>query len=523
MQRTTKERGAIVYGLAILFCVLVTLGYMIDVALLRLHRFELKKAADLGALTGTLSRLGDAPLSVVQAATDDAFRKSLLGLAPGAVLTSVVVDVDGSSTAPSKIRIDATTANRSRFSGLFSPTNLSNITTATEITTPLINVAMVVDVSDSMNKTDGLPDSRLTRAKSAMHLSTSYLRESVDRVALIKTSWDTFIEVPFQNNYGFNRALLDSSIDALTTLNWTNLGEGVEFARDQFRIGLDPAPPGVEVVNAIVLLTDGAGSGFSFRVDPSLINTNRVLPTRGTDYVYRLSYSSTAISNGLPPEQGRVYLPVPTLDVNWTQLNVVDPYSRSRPSCYDVVNDPITGVPTQYGNGTTDVCPYITSLYAPNWPPSSVFDNCQLNTVRHCDQITGGNCCINGDQINAIKPDGNPLFATPLPLTGPSLYKLSYANDMANADYGRMVEDVRVYTVGFGTADSRYLERLSLDAKCKEHPYPYTHDYWVAIPHCRDLTNIDNSGASMYPDGDLNSLVTAISSTISHLKIKWIL
>lgn len=138
------------------------------------------------------------------------------------------------------------------------------------------------------------------------------------------------------------------------------------------------------------------------------------------------------------------------------------------------------------------------------------------------DMEPGGNCCFNGNEINALKPDGTPLLPDPLPVTADSVHKMLLTNDMENGDYGRSHENVRVYTVGYGTADSRYLERLALDGKCLDHPLYNSNFYWDQIPHCKDLDTLYNGGASMFPSGDLASLVTAISSTLSSLKIKWI-
>jgi hypothetical protein len=380
-----------------------------------------------------------------------------------------------------------------------------------------LNISIALDLSNSMLNVDSSGQTRLDRSKDAISLATNYLRTSADRLALSSFSWNTWLDYPFTSAFGHDKTAFNAVLSSLTAKSWTNIGEGFERARAQYTTSFAPPPPGVIVQNVIMVITDGQGVGRLIRIAPGgSLNTALVPPTEPPDgYYYRFRGWATAVSNGLPPELGIAYTPDPGRETNYYGNDLADPWTGAIPPCRERVEDPTyPGTWINGSNGSFNLCPYTTSV-----PPSPLgFPSCDRALAnRDC---SSGECCFLGNTINGLDPAGNLLAPSNLPLDTTSFFQLFYATDFANADYARTVQQIKTFTIAFDAFDSQYLERLALDEKCFTHP-PYTDTHRALVPHCNSLTNLSNSGVSLYPSGSLPGLMTAIAKVFGELKVKW--
>lgn len=518
MEKKSRENGAAVLGLASVMAFLFVFGLLFDASLLRLKKYQLQVATDIGVTSGTLSRLRGKPASVVQDQVQVALRGALEGM--GAVVRDLELRVraESSGSVATQVSVESKARASNWFTSMFSGSGSSDLTAYSRAYTPIVNMGLVLDMSGSMQSTDGLTTTRMERAQMAVLGSGVYLRPSSDRLSIVGFASDVSVLMPFRSGLGYSRRDLEQVAFEVEASGYSRVESANILSYFQFQRGFQPPPSGVQEENMRVFITDGLGHGSVIKLDPRLINTDIIPKTLGNSYYYSVRSWQTIWSEG-QAEINRQRTPDPRRPTNYMAYLMHHPVNSDfYPSCYERLRDPLSGVWVTMEQGMSRGCIYPTARFYPEFPDDEYRLQCSLNMDRDCRDANDNFVCCMRRYINALEPSGSRISPRNLDVTSDNLRKLHYASGVAHSDDLRVQKGVRTFAIGL--ADRKeILERMTYDERCLQHPIPYTDPDLSLVKHCSLTPRAVGHGFTLYPDAD--SLVEAYSIILSTIKIRW--
>ena len=283
-----KRRGAIVVLTAFLLVIFMCmLAFAIDVGYMNLWRTDLQHASDAAVLAGaavipqgedeaaTLAReyaARNLPLSADEYSVDVATgywnRNTRVFVAGGTPIDSIQV-----------------TVNRKEIPLFFAPLmgSRSFDTAASAVASfrPR-DIMLVLDFSGSMNS-----QRKIQELKSATKLFFEILDASgdIDRVGFVRYATQAELEVPLTNNYGHINAIVQDT----KANGWTNIGEGMEFARQELDANGRPIAQ-----KMMVIMTDGKVNRPANRSPRQFVLDEAQLAADGNIQIVSISFGGDA-------------------------------------------------------------------------------------------------------------------------------------------------------------------------------------------------------------------------------------
>ena len=123
----------------------------------------------------------------------------------------------------------------------------------------VVDLSLVVDNTTSLVNGTNVTQDVIDRSKDFI----GNFHQNLDRIALVKYAYGAEVPVPFDHNRGFNKANIETEIDAFdfgssSSPQYTNSSEGMWRAIDQLVTANNPAS-----LRVIVFFTDGSPNTFS--------------------------------------------------------------------------------------------------------------------------------------------------------------------------------------------------------------------------------------------------------------------
>jgi Mg-chelatase subunit ChlD len=246
-----KRRGAIVVFAAILLVILLgVLAFSLDVGYMQFARSDMQHAADAAALAGT---------AALPKGNDQAFacaKEFAVWNVPEHLSEDDVEPVAGHWIADTRTfdeggaPVDALQVTLHResvplFFGRFLGSDSFDVSAKATATYRPRDIMLVLDFSGSMNN-----HNRIDALKESVGLFFEILDDGkqMDRVGFVRYSTQAELEIQLTNNYNsINNIVQQELADG-----WTNIGDGMNFARNELA---DNARP--NAVKMMVLMTDG--------------------------------------------------------------------------------------------------------------------------------------------------------------------------------------------------------------------------------------------------------------------------
>ncbi len=518
VERKKNQSGAAVLGLAGVMAFLVVFGLLFDASLLRLKKYQLQVATDIGVTSGTLSRLRGQPANVVRSQVDVALRAALEGMGASVNGLELAIRTDSSNNVATQVSVESRVKAAHWFGAMFSGAKTSDLTAFSSAYTPLINMSVVLDSSGSMLQTDGVQTTRMERAQMAVLGSGVYLRPSSDRISIVDFASRADVVMPFRREPGYDPNALSAVAFDAEAAGYSRMEDANVLSYFQFEKGLPPAPAGIQEENMRVFITDGLGDGSTLKLVPGLINTDLIPKTMGNSYYYSIRGWNTVQATG-SAEVDRIRTPDPSVPTNiqsWQMYDTSNP--EFFPKCYERIKDPLSGVWVTMDYGKSRACMYPTAKFYPEFPSDEYRLECSNSMKRDCRDAEDNFTCCMRKEINALDPAGGTLSPQNLEITADNLRRLHFASGVAHSDDLRVRKGIRTFAIGLA-GEKEILERLSYDERCLRHPIPYQNADLSLVKHCSLSPKGVGHGFTLYPDAD--SLVEAYSIILSTIKIRW--
>jgi hypothetical protein len=426
------------------------------------------------------------------------------------------------------------------------------------IKSPKLRVVYLFDVSNSMklyDEKDGR--TRLKKLQDAVFgfQALGMVRPNIDKLALVSFATRVVLNVPFSSGAGFDPNQIRTAVDNLKPAGSTNIGEGIEVARNLLMsLGSDP-----DAVDAIVIFSDGEPAFPRLRLNPSSVHALRRNNTSRAEYDYYLDNNhfnhigNTDITATYPnPDKqiaGRGYslYDPERLDASGALTNPSTAQGLNGTDCFDNAPDPVDGTPTVrpgwigsatglspapsscvfktqdwldaggqgWLDGLSSTRPSgVSNPYCSYWKYPTV--NCG-NMIHPVTKVSGNFCCLKF--LDPLGPDGVPIIpngGAPLPINETIQSDITRANSIVESDFARTrASKIKIFAVGIKSTNPTFMRRVVLDPDCfNDKPYKY-------VSVCNDkLFNTQPPGAFIYADSEVGT-VKAFSDIISAMNSQW--
>jgi len=466
--------------------VLMVLALSLDSANLFLAKIRLQYMVDIANIDTVVYEMqGGSPNQTI---VEGLLKNNLEVKGLGADVLNVVVFEKTSRRS----KIEAHIKKRLWFGSLISGGASAALSSAvSEISSPRLNIGMVLDNSASMIQDDnGDGKSRLSDLKDAAELVVQYLRPGYDNLMVVGYNYWVKNIVDFESG-GLNEASSLPAILTMTAGGGSNIAEAIEVVVRAILSNYGAST--TESANILLVIGDGGASYARLRVAPSAINALPANNTPRAKYDYYITRHTTFV--GALDGMGTA-VPDSSLLTNYARLAIFDgPEYNDRENllpdpesqCWDYFHDSaygadrfdpdpnvrsyVVGVAGQYNTAIPNInCYFPTSTFLATgikdcyWK-QDLSKNCR-NMPHPKTGVVGNYCCLKN--INILDPLGNEVFNPPLPIRWDSVAAVRYTVPILETDYARLPSNgITVYTVGLGpNSDHRFFRRLALDSTC---------------------------------------------------------
>jgi Flp pilus assembly protein TadG len=245
----TNERGTILvlFTLALTVLLLVA-SLVVDLGIAHVTSSNLAKAVDAGALAG--ARHAGKGATAVRDIVERVAAANYGTASDGSSRASYGVEIATPSADTYRIRVTGDAQSPAFFSRVIGK-NEVDVAALAEATRYPLDISFVLDVSGSLGNA-GVFDDLQEASKNFI----SNFDDSIDQLGIVAyTTWAWEV-LPVRKNF---QAVVPSLIDALSSLSWTNIDEGLRIGKEQ----LDRAPYRENAIKVAVMFTDGRPTAFA--------------------------------------------------------------------------------------------------------------------------------------------------------------------------------------------------------------------------------------------------------------------
>ena len=267
----SNERGSIVLFIGFAMVIMLAMGALaVDMGRAYLHRARLARGVDAAALAGARAyRLGQATaqqhaLSVAQAN----------GVGTGVMTPNLNVQFGVNALGENTVEVTASETLSTLFASIIG-VDAQDVAVRAEAATPPVDMVLVIDHSGSLASAGAWGD-----LQDAANEFVEKFDDAIDQVGLVGFSTRATNRYTMQT---FFTSSVQSEISSLTSAGWTNTGQALRKAYDQFNTG--PVRP--RSAKVVVFFTDGR---------PTAFRDNVGLPGAEEDRVMAAPYSGSTIA-----------------------------------------------------------------------------------------------------------------------------------------------------------------------------------------------------------------------------------
>jgi Flp pilus assembly protein TadG len=257
----SNERGSIMVFVGLSLVIMLAMGAMaVDMGRAYLHRARLARAVDAAALAGArVLREGQATaqshaLAIAQ----------VNGVGNGTIGSGINVQFGVNGRGESTVNVIATETVSTLFAKVIGISD-QDIVAGAEAATPPVDLVLVIDHSGSLASAGAWTD-----LQDAATDFVDKFDDSMDQVGLVGFSTRADQRTLMQS---FFTAPVQSQIWSMSSAGWTNTGEALRMAHEQFTTG----PSRQQSAKVVVLFTDGQPTAFRGNIGDPGAEQDRII------------------------------------------------------------------------------------------------------------------------------------------------------------------------------------------------------------------------------------------------------